>query len=212
MPTSQPRTLWLKSRIQRGCKFPHQWLLESIWGIGAGCTSCEKKVQQSLPPQFPQRRWNFTSPSALTLRWAQIQQRAANYPAQLPAKPTSHGYVWEPLPSWRPMGNSPYSPAALGAVFITPSWMKPGPPSVEEEQEKHPRTKQPDEHFEPSRWARWPPLARYLPPVPLCLSPICPHCRRLFICGEHPLSVGSDTLRRNGSLNPWEPERDATQY
>lgn len=52
-------------------------------------------------------------------RWAQIWQCVANYPAQLPTKPTSHRHVWEPLPSQRPMGISPHSPAALGAAFIT---------------------------------------------------------------------------------------------
>lgn len=49
-------------------------------------------------------------------------------------------------------------------------------------------------------------------PVPLCLSPTCPRCRRLFTRGRHPLGVGSDILCRNGSPNPWEPERDAMQY
>lgn len=48
--------------------------------------------------------------------------------------------------------------------------------------------------------------------VPLCLCPTCPRCRRLFTRGRHPLGVGSDILCRNGSLNPWEPEKDATQY
>lgn len=53
---------------------------------------------------------------------------------------------------------------------------------------------------------------RAFPAVLLCLSPTCPRCRRLLTRGRHPLGVGSDILCRNGSLNRWEPERDAMQY
>ena len=183
-----------------------------LGGYGLAVLLTKRKCSEAFPLQFPRRRWNFTSPSAPTLRWAQIWQRASNYPARLPTKPTSHRRMWEPLPSWRPVGISPHAPAAPGAAFITPSQRKLGPLSAEEEQEKHPRTKQPERHFQLSWRACWPPPAQHLLPVPLCLSPTCPCCRRLFTRGGLPLGVGSDILFRNGNPNPWEPERDAMQY
>lgn len=143
------------------------------------------------------------------LRWARIRQRAATYPTRLPAEPTSHRCVWEPFPSQRPVGISPCSPAAPDAALITLSRRKTGPPSAEEEQEKHPRTNQPYGHFQPIPGGL---LAPSSSAPPACPTLPLPNVPTLFTRGELPLGVGPAILCRNGSPNPWEPERDAMQH